>query len=86
MHTSTIAALLEGGADPEQADRKGRSPLELVESLRARLPPGGDPGAVARRVALEDVSIFGWFETFFHDHLAARLPPPPSPLPYLQPF
>lgn len=54
LHTSTIIALLEGGADPEQADRQGRSPLELVESLRDALPPN-NPSTVARRIALEDV-------------------------------
>jgi hypothetical protein len=79
MHTSTIAALLEGGADPEQADRKGRSPLELVESLRARLPPGGDPGAVARRVALEDVSRGGFEQGLFVIIGLRALPPPPPP-------
>jgi hypothetical protein len=54
MHTSTIDALLAGGADPEQADRQGRSPLELVESLRAALP-AADPRVVPRRIALEEV-------------------------------
>lgn len=54
LHTSTITALLEGGADPEQEDRQGRSPLALVESFRAALPPG-NPATVARRVAVEDV-------------------------------
>jgi signal recognition particle protein len=54
LHTSTVAALLEGGADPEQLDRQGRSPLELVEGLRVALPPG-NPATAQRRVALEDV-------------------------------
>lgn len=54
MHTSTIAALLAGGADPEQQDRQGRSPLELVESLRAALP-ATNPNVVQRRMALENV-------------------------------
>ena len=54
LHTSTICALLEGGADPEQEDRQGRSPLELVESLRDALP-AGNPATAARRLALEDV-------------------------------
>lgn len=55
LHTSTIVALLEdGNADPEQVDRQGRSPLALVESLRAQLPPG-DPQTTGRRLALEEV-------------------------------
>lgn len=54
LHTPVILALLEGGADPEQQDRQGRSPLELVESLRAALPIN-NPSAVPRRVALEEV-------------------------------
>jgi len=54
LHTSAITALLEGGADPEQEDRQSRSPLALVESLRAAIP-ADNPATVARRVALEDV-------------------------------
>ena len=54
LHTSTIYALIEGDADPEQQDLQGRSPLELVESLRAALPPG-NPATAGRRLALEEV-------------------------------
>lgn len=54
LHTSTIYALIEGEADPEQQDLQGRSPLELVESLRAALPPG-NPATAGRRLALEEV-------------------------------
>ena len=54
LHTSTIQVLIENNADPEQLDLQGRSPLALVESLRAALPPG-DPATAGRRLALEEV-------------------------------
>ena len=54
LHTSTIQVLIENNADPEQVDLQGRSPLALVESLRAALPPG-NPATAGRRLALEEV-------------------------------
>lgn len=54
LHTSTIQVLIENNADPEQVDMQGRSPLALVESLRAALPPG-NPATAGRRLALEEV-------------------------------
>jgi hypothetical protein len=62
LHTATIGALLAAGADPEQADRAGRSPLALVEGFRAALP-ANQPETMARRLAVEEVVkvlIGGW--------------------------
>ena len=95
MHTTTIAALLAAGADPEQEDREGRSPLALVESLRAALPPN-NPMLVSRRMALEEViKVGGWVggcvsnDSCVHvdisPHDTPPTPPPPDPPPHPPP-
>lgn len=71
LHTSTIYALIEGEADPEQQDLQGRSPLELVESLRAALPPG-NPATAGRRLALEEV-LKCLVDNLFEDVLPAAV-------------
>ena len=53
-HGSTVAALLDAGADPELPDAQGRNVIALVDSLRDAMPL--HPSVVGRRVALEQVA------------------------------
>ena len=54
LHGSIVRLLLGAGADPEQADKQGRSPSRLVASLKENTPPS--PEYVSRRKALDDVA------------------------------
>lgn len=52
--TATVQVLLDYGADPEVADKEGRTVVELVEKLRAAMPL--TPELLGRRTMLEDVA------------------------------
>ena len=56
LHVDMVKLLLRYGADPEQPDAKGRSPLELVEDLRRQYEVMNSPALLARRMALEEVA------------------------------
>jgi len=52
--TATVQVLLDYGADPEVADKEGRTVVDLVEKLRAAMPL--TPELLGRRSMLEDVA------------------------------
>ena len=52
--TATVQVLLDYGADPEVADKEGRTVVDLVEKLRAAMPL--TPELLGRRTMLEDVA------------------------------
>ncbi|CAI5512136.1 unnamed protein product [Closterium sp. Naga37s-1] len=54
VHSTIVRALLDHGADPEQEDKQQRSPLILAEQL-LKATPANNPGAFARRLALDNV-------------------------------
>lgn len=54
VHNSVVRALLEAGANPEEEDLKGRSPLLLAQELLERTPRN-NPMQFARRMALDQV-------------------------------
>ena len=51
---ATVQALLDFGADPEVADKKGRNVVKLVEDLRQAMPLSAE--TMGRRTMLEDVA------------------------------
>ena len=54
MHTNSMTALLEAGADPEVKDNKGNDIVGLVDNLKGSMPLSA--GLITRRIALEQVS------------------------------
>ncbi|CAI5482302.1 unnamed protein product [Closterium sp. Yama58-4] len=54
VHSTIVRALLDHRADPEQEDKQQRSPLILAEQL-LKATPANNPGAFARRLALDNV-------------------------------
>jgi len=54
MHTNSMTALLEAGADPEVKDIKGNDIVGLVDNLKSSMPLSA--GLITRRIALEQVS------------------------------
>jgi hypothetical protein len=67
--TATVQVLLDYGADPEVADKEGRTVVDLVEKLRAAMPL--TPELLGRRTMLEDVAgvLTGTLEAFISDCL-----------------
>ncbi len=67
--TATVQVLLDYGADPEVADKEGRTVVDLVEKLRAAMPL--TPELLGRRTMLEDVAgvLTGTLESFISDCL-----------------
>lgn len=53
-HVTTVAALLEAGADPEVQDRQSRDVVALVEDIRDKMPINAQ--LMGRRMALEQVT------------------------------
>lgn len=56
LNVDMVGLLLSFGADPEQPDGKGRSPLELIDELRKQLEAANNPAFLSRRMALEEVA------------------------------
>ena len=54
MHTGTMTALLEAGANPELRDNTGKSTVALIDQLRKGMPL--NTATVTRRLALEGVN------------------------------
>lgn len=54
LHKGIVRKLLDAGADPELEDKKGRSPLALVQSIKDSTP--SKPEFFSRRSALDEVA------------------------------
>lgn len=54
MHTSTMAVLLEAGANPELRDNTGKNVVGLLDNLRGTMPV--NMATIQRRLALEEVN------------------------------
>lgn len=54
LHKAIVRRLLDAGADPELEDKKGRSPLALVQSIKDSTPTS--PEFFSRRNALDEVA------------------------------
>jgi len=54
LHEKVVEVLVESGADPEIQDNTGRSPLDLVETLKRNIP--ATTVTFARRSVLESIS------------------------------
>ena len=65
--TATVQVLLDYGADPEVADKEGRTVVDLVEKLRGAMPL--TPELLGRRTMLEDVAgvLTGTLEPFISE-------------------
>ena len=65
--TATVQVLLDYGADPEVADKEGRTVVDLVEKLRGAMPL--TPELLGRRTMLEDVAgvLTGTLEAFISE-------------------
>lgn len=53
-HVATVKELLEAGASPDIADNQGRNVVQLVDSIRDKMPLS--PQLASKRIALEEVS------------------------------
>jgi len=72
--TATVQVLLDYGADPEVADKEGRTVVDLVEKLRGAMPL--TPELLGRRTMLEDVAgvLTGTLEPFISERKEKKRP------------